>query len=555
MIDSATPTRRAARERPTRARPESMQVDGRQFVWRQDLADRAIRFCETFCRHFRGELAGETLVLEPWQRWIVEELFGWQRAAGTRRYREAFVFVARKNGKTFLLASIALYLLVADGEPGAEIYAAAADKDQARLLYDAAVKIVEQEPRLARRLTVYRNAILYPATSSAFRVLSAEAYTKHGLNGHGVLLDELHAHQDRELYDVLTTSVGARRQPLVVSITTAGLWDESHVCWQRYQYAKRVAADPAVDPHFLPVLYETSPEDDWHSPEVWRRANPGLAGGKLVREDYLAEEHRKACADPSLENRFRRLHLNQWTQQVTRWIPVDKWRACRRKAPPVSLEGRPCVLGVDLSLSDDLSAVVALHSYPAMVDAEPDDTGWGVWVEPYFWVPGDELDARSRRDHAEYGLWAKRGLVEVIDGPVIDDVWIERRIRELCAARQVLAICFDPFAAAGLAARLEAERWPVVFIKQSAASIAPAAKTFHRLVLSRRLAHPGHAVLDYCAANVGVRRDAHDNVYPVKTRSRGRIDGISAILTGLSRLMADPLPRRCKTSGEIVTLL
>lgn len=528
-------------------RAKSVEIDGERFTFRADLASRAVKFCESFCRHAKGELAGQTIVLEPWQREIVEEMFGWVREDGTRRYREAYISMARKNGKTTLIAAIGLYLLIADGEPGAEVYAAAADRENARILFDQASHCVATDPVLSKRCTVFKHSILNPSGPGSLKVLSSEAYTKHGLNGHGILLDELHAHHDGELYDVLTTSVGARRQPLTISITTAGVFDDTHICWKRYSYAKRVARDPAVDPHFLPVVYETDPAEDWHDPEVWKKANPGLEGGKLVRMQYLQEEHKKAIEDPSLENRFRRLHLNQWTEQLNRWIPMDRWKACEVRDPPIDLRTSPCVLGVDLSLSTDLSAVVAVTPYKTGDD-------WGVYVEPYFWLPRENVAARERSDHADYSLWHKRGLMTLIDGPVIDDTWIEKTIRDLCASRKVRAICFDPYAAAGVASRLEKERLPVVFVKQSVPQIAPAAKVFYRLVTSGTLLHSGHSVLDYCAANVAVKDDKNGNIYPVKSRSRGRIDGISATITALSHVMLDPLPKPKKV-GDVVTIL
>ena len=265
------------------------------------------------------------------------------------------------------------------------------------------------------------------------------------------------------------------------------------------------------------------------------------------------------------------MHLNQWTQQLTRWLPIDRWKACKipRTADargdaasgiegPFDLTGRPCVLAIDLSLSHDLSALVEL--YPYAVEPGDRESGeaainWGVYCVPNFWVPEEGLEAKERADHASYRLWAKQGYLHLIPGPAIDDAWIEERVRELTRTRKVAAVCFDPYAASGVAGRLEKERKPpVVFVKQSVASIAPEAKVFYLLVLSGRFQHGDPPVMNYCAGNVAVKTDHQGNVYPVKSKSRGRIDGITAAITGLSHVMLDPLPKPKKV-GEVCTLL
>ncbi|HEY5551212.1 MAG TPA: terminase large subunit, partial [Opitutaceae bacterium] len=225
-------------------------------------ADLAIDFCSTYLRHVKGEWAGQPFVLASWQRDFVRALFGWKRPDGTRKYRKALIFVGRKNGKTMLGAAIALYLLFADREPGAEIYSVAADRDQAAIMFDAAKSMVESEPALAKRCEIYRRSIVVPSTASSYHVLSADAPTKHGKNAHGVLFDELHAQPNRELYDVMKTSQGARRQPLFLMFTTAG-YDRKSVCFEEYEYACKVRDGIIVDDTYLPAIFEMGKDADW----------------------------------------------------------------------------------------------------------------------------------------------------------------------------------------------------------------------------------------------------------------------------------------------------
>jgi len=289
-------------------------------------ADRAVGFFAECLTHVKGEWAGRPFVLAPWEQAIVGNLFGWKRPDGTRRYREALVYVPRKQGKTLMAAGLALYVLFCDGEPGSECYCAAADRDQAKLLWDVAKHEVLASPVLSGACRVYQNSIAVESMGSSFKAISADAKTKHGYNSQLVVVDELHAQTDRELVDVLLTSTGARRQPLVVYLTTADFERES-VCNEKHAYATKVRDGVIPDPSFLPVVFEAKESDDWTDPEVWRRVNPNI--GVSLSLDYLERECRRARETPAYQNTFKRLHLNMKTQADVAWLDVARWDACR----------------------------------------------------------------------------------------------------------------------------------------------------------------------------------------------------------------------------------
>jgi len=275
-------------------------------------------------------------------------------------------------------------LTFADGEPAAQVYCAAADREQARLVFNAAKRMVPAEPELARRARIYMNAIMVEATGSVLKVVSAGAYSKHGVNAHGIIIDELHARPDRELVDVLTTSTGARRQPVIIYITTAD-FDRPSICNEKHDYACKVRDGIIADPAFLPVIYEAARDEDWTSPKVWRRANPNL--GVSIGEEYLERECRRARETPTYENTFKRLHLNMRTQQDIRWLQMVKWDACGRvPIDPASLEKKRCFAGLDLSTTTDVTALTLV--FPITDDADQREKLPGamgtVAVLPYF---------------------------------------------------------------------------------------------------------------------------------------------------------------------------
>jgi phage terminase large subunit-like protein len=500
-------------------------------------AERAVGFFADCLTHTKGEWAGQPLALSDWQAdRIIRPLFGWKRADGTRRYRTAFIMIPRKAGKSTLAAGIGLYLLFADGEPGAEIYSAAADREQAGIVFEMAKQMVAASPILAKRAESFKRAIVVNQTASAYKVLSSDAFTKHGLSAHGIIFDEVHAQPNRELWDVLTTSVGARRQPLTVAITTAG-YDRHSLCFELYDHACKVRDGVIDDPHFLPVIFEAGEDDDWKEPATWRKAHPGL--GVSVKEEFLADECVKAQHLPSFENTFRRLYLNQWTEQESRWISLDTWDACAGELP--ELDGRECFAGLDLASTTDIAALSLVFEVEGRL-----------YVRPFFWVPAEGIKRRSERDRVPYDAWVRAGLIEATEGDVIDYDVIRKRINELAEQYRIREIAVDRWNATQISTQLTGDGFEMVGFGQGMASMSGPMKELERRLLAKEIAHGGNAVLRWMAANVSATQDAAGNVKPDKSKSSGRIDGIVATIMAIGRLSAAEQAMRIDSIDQVL---
>jgi phage terminase large subunit-like protein len=491
-------------------------------------AGRAAEFFRRHLTHVKGEWAGQPFDLAEWQlREIVEPLFNTRRPDGLRQYRTCYVEIPRKNAKSTLAAGLGLWMLYCDGEPGAEVISAAADRAQAAIVFDVAKSMVEADPVLKSMTVIYRRELFVPSTGSSYKVISAEAYSKHGLNLSAAIVDELHAHESRELLDVLSTSMGARRQPLMFIITTAG-FDRTSVCYQLHEHAAKVREHMIRDDSFLPVLYGADENDDWTSPETWRKANPGY--DITIKTDFLAQECRRAREMPGYENAFKRLHLNIWTSLETKWLSMEHWDLGAVRVDPTTLRGRPCYVGVDLSSTRDLSAMVTLFPAP--------DGSYDVHAE--FWLPAHSLPDRVRK-HGMFDVWAKQGFLTLTPGNVVDYDVIEHRIRELGGLYPVEQICVDPWNATAMIVRLQADGLPCIPVQQTIGNLSAATKTLETLVLQGRLRHGGNPILKWCASNAVVTRDANENLRVTKDKSPDRIDGIAALITALSMALIRPV--------------
>ena len=486
-------------------------------------AARAVRFFSAYLRHAKGQYAGQPFILQPWQaREIVEPLFGWKRPDGARKYRRAYIRVPRGNGKSQLGAAIGLYLMYADGEMGAEIFSCAADRDQAAIAFDAAKAMVEASPSLLGRSEIFRRSIVVPATSSSYKVLSADVPGKHGLNAHGIIFDELHAQTHRDLWDVLTTATVKRRQPLTVAITTAG-YDRHTICWEIDDYAQKVEAGIIEDPTFLPVLYGASQEDDWTDPKVWEKANPGY--GTLVQREYLETECNRAKETPGYVNSFRRLHLNVWSESVSRWLDMAAWDDGSLVIDEAALLGNPCWAGLDLSTTTDITALALAFR----------DGSGGYTLKLYFWVPEENIARRTQRDRVPYDVWVRQGFVTPTEGNVVDYDAVRLKIGELGKRYSIQEIAFDPWNATQLSSQLQSDGFRMVELRQGFASLTAPTKDFEKIVVGRQLHHGGNPVLRWMASNVVVEQDPAGNLKPSKAKSTERIDGIVAGVMAIGR--------------------
>lgn len=516
-------------------------------------AQLALDFFPECLKHIEGQMAGQPFVLERWQQASIANLFGWKRKDRSRRYRKVLLYVPRKNGKTPMSAGIELYVFFCDEEQGQQNYIAAANTEQAALDFRWARGMVEREPLLLDRATIYggrggfgHKAIVSATTGSYIKVISADAHTKHGQNPHCVLFDELHAQPNRELFDTFATSFVSlnRRQPLFVCITTADFQRES-ICNEEYDYACKVRDGIVKDSSYLPVIYEADPKDDWTDPRTWAKANPNL--GVSVSQEALQEACDKAKELPQRQNEFKRLHLNIRTERATAWLDMTHWSACGHDvADPVAwrqemlaeLRGRQCHAGLDLGSTRDLTALVLIF------DEDSDETGPEYILLPWFWCP---LDAPARKDpriRALYETWMRQGFMTGTPGNVADYRLIRSDINDLADAYGIAKLAVDRlFQGAQLCTELLEDGHNVIAHGQGYLSMAAPTKAFEESVIAHKLRHGNNPVLNWMAANVTVAQDQAGNLKPTKPGENSplKIDGIVAAIMGMGYAVAgDP---------------
>jgi phage terminase large subunit-like protein len=496
-------------------------------------ADRACQFFELFLTHTEGKKwAGKPFILEPWQRdGVIRPLFGWKKPDGTRRYKKLSLWVPKKNGKTALSAGLGLYLTCADGEPGAQVYCAAASDDQADLVFKAAKAMVGKSEELSDQLTCHTTSIFHAESLSRFQRITGKPNTKHGFNVHAAIFDELHAWTDRNLYDFIVEGMGARTQPLTIIISTAGVYGEG-IGWEEYDYACKVRDGVIEDPETLVVIYEAGEKDDWHAEATWQKANPNY-GISLEPGDFVTR-HREACESPAKENNFKRLRLNLWTEQVERAIPMDAWDRGAGTVDPAKLEGRRCYGGLDLAATTDLAALV-------WVFPRDDDTEF-LDILCRFWIPAANMAARTKSDRVPYEKWVRDGLVTATPGNIIDYGAIRAQINADAAIFDVREIAYDPWNAMSLVTQLTSEDGlPMIEHKQAIGAMAWPTKHAEKLIIGGKIRHAGHPVLRWNTSNVAYVTDHAGNYKPTKDkkRSRGRIDGYLGYVMAAGRAGAN----------------
>ncbi len=477
-------------------------------------------------KHTKGEWFNKPFLLLDWQKEIIRNLFGVIKPDGYRQFTTGYVEIAKKQGKTELGAALALYMLTADGERGAEIYSCAADRAQASLIYTVAVDMIALCPALKKRLKIVasQKRIVYPGMNSFYQVLSSEAYSKHGINPHAVLYDELHV-ANRDMANVmLHGAADARRQPLNFLITTAGN-DMHSVGYEIHQKAIDILEDRKVDQTFFPTIYAAKEDDDWTSPEVWAKANPSLGITVAVEKMQIACENAKQ--NPAEENLFRQLRLCQWVKQSVRWMPMHAWDECAFPIDLDSIRARSCYGGLDLSSTTDITAFVLV--FPPRDDDEK------FIVLPYFWIPEDNLATRVRRDHVPYDIWQQQGYIKTTQGNVVHYGFIEAFIEELHTIYNIKEIAFDRWGAVQMVQNLEGMGFTVVPFGQGYKDMSPATKELMKLTLEKNIVHGGNPVLRWMMDNIYVKTDPAGNLKPDKEKSTERIDGAVALIMALDR--------------------
>ena len=507
-----------------RHRDDLVTGHARGIYFDADAAHLAILFFHSLLHHWKGSYAGEKVHLEPWQQFLTASLFGWKNGDGLRRFRTAYITVPRKNGKTTWAAGVGLYLMVADGEPGAEVYAAATKKDQARISHKDATEMVKKSPLLKKEIGIFKNNLHHVASASLFEPLASDTDSLDGLNVHGVIADELHAWKKRLLWDVLDTATGSREQPLIVAITTAG-FNRQSICYQLHEYTQKILDGIIDDDTFFGLIYAPDEGDDWQDRDVWYKVNPNLGVSKKL--DDMERKAQKAEAMPAFLDAFMRLELNQWTQAENRWIHPEKWAALAGKIDLESLKGRTCYAGLDLSSTTDISALVLV--FPP----EKDDDAY--IVLPFFWVPEENAAEREMRDRVPYLSWARNGFLTLTPGNVIDYDFIQAVIVDLVELYDIREIAYDRWGATKLVTSLVNLGLTMVPFGQGFASMAAPMRELEGLILGNNLVHGGHPVLSWMAHNVVATSDPAGNLKPDKAKSTEKIDGIVGLVMALGR--------------------
>jgi len=499
-----------------------------KYYFDKKSANRILQFFDKYIVHVKGKWAGKKFKLENWQKEILTDIFGWKKKSdGTRRFRKVYLEIPKKNGKSALASGVGLYLTVADSEIGAEVYSAATDKDQAKIVFDTAKRMLSYNKKLKKFARPVGSRIVVDKTGSYYQVLSREVASKHGYNSHGIIFDELHAQKTRELWDVLTVgSSVTRKQPLLFTITTAG-WDKTSICYEQHDYAMKIINGTIKNDSFYAVIYSADPEDDWTKEKTWYKANPNL-GVSISIEEFksLCEE---AQQKPALENLFKRLHLNIWTSQSSRWIRMSDWDKCNRKYDVNKLRNRLCYVGMDLSSTIDLACT--LFAFPFDDD--------NVVLLPYFFMPNDSLPDRVKRDKVPYDVWARQGYIYLTSGSIID----YREIRsKILASRNILKyniqeIAYDPWNATEIVNNLTDDGFKMIPMRQGFQTMSPPTKEFERRILAGKILHNNNPVLRWMVDNTQAIFDSNKNIRLDKSKSTGRIDGVIASIMALDRIV------------------
>ena len=493
-------------------------------VYSKEAANRAVCFIESL-KHTDGVWYKKPFELLNWQEQIIRDVFGILKPNGYRQFNTAYIEIPKKQGKSELAAAVALLLTCGDFEEGAQVYGCAADRNQAKIVFNVAKKMVELNKSLKKAVKISESKNRIEYKNNFYQVLSAEAYSKHGFNIHGVVFDELHAQPNRKLYDVMTKGSGdARKQPLFFLITTAGD-DTNSICYEVHQKAMDILEGRKIDPTFYPVIYGADPDDDWTDPEVWKKANPSL--GVTVDIEKVRAACESAKQMPSEENSFRQLRLNQWVKQEKRWMPMLKYDDCYVDFNPEDLEGRVCYGGLDLSSSMDITAFVLV--FP------PQENEDKYHVLPYFWIPEENMKQRVNRDHVPYDLWPSQGYLKTTEGNVIHYGYIESFIEELGKKYNIKEIAFDRWGAVQMTQNLENMGFTVVPFGQGFKDMSPPTKELMNLVVGKRIAHNGNPVLHWMMDNISIREDPAGNIKMDKSKSVEKIDGAVATVMALDR--------------------
>lgn len=495
-------------------------------MYDSDKAELRIKFIERVCTHVKGELAGQKFILEEWQKEFIRELYGTLNEDGTRQYRTAYVQIPRKNGKSNLSAALALAELFVGAEKGAEIYCCASSRDQAKIVFDVCRQMIKNSSILMRSCQVYQNSIVLKDSNSFLKAVAAEAGLLHGANASMVVYDELHTAKNRDLWDVMATSMGARKQPLMMTITTAGMFDPNSICYELYSYGKKVRDQIIDDDTFLPLIYEADPDDDIQSEETWRKANPNYEIS--ITKQYFEKMSKEARLLPSSEIAFRQLHLNQWVSSLSGWITDAEWMESSGEVDIEKLKGRQCFGGLDLAQVEDVCALVLVF---------PFEDG-SLKVLPFFFVSESAVERRRNQTGGSYDNFVSRGELIVTDGNSTDYDVIKNKILECAEVFDIQSIAYDRWNSNALINQLSDAGIETDPFGQGFISMTAPIKNAEIMIKKKQLHHGENAMLRWMVSNVVAKRDDAENIKFSKSKAGDKIDGVVAMIMAIGEKMS-----------------
>jgi len=473
--------------------------------------------------HIKGQWAGQRINLEPWQIFLLTTIFGWVDENDNRRFKTAYTEIPRKNAKSTLSSGVALYLLGMDDEGGAEVYSAATTRDQARIVFQDAKLMVQRSPGLQKQgFDTSSHAIFQEKTSSTMKALARDqGGNLDGLNVHGSIIDELHAHKIRDVWDVLETATGSRTQPLIWAITTSG-FNRAGICYEQRAYVLKILNKAVQDDEYFGIIYTIDKDDDWTDEESWIKANPNW--GISVNPDDIRRKARKALEMAAAQNNFLTKHLNIWVNADTSWMDMRAWESCGGQFAMEDFAGERCWIATDLASKTDIASMAVLFEK---------DNKFYLFVKNFL----NEEACQDGRN-SQYSGWAREGRLITTPGNVTDFSFIEDEIRALASEYNVQDAAFDPWQASYIMQRLAEEGLPTVEFRQTVQNMSEAMKEFEALILQRRLIHANCPVLTWMISNVVCHTDAKENIYPRKEFPENKIDGVVATIMAIGRMIA-----------------
>jgi phage terminase large subunit-like protein len=487
-----------------------------EFYFDIERAQRPIDFIETYCKQSKGEWIGKSVKLMLWQKAIVQILFGFVDEEGNRKYREVLIVVGRKNGKSTWISALALYMLTKDGEGGAEVACVASKKDQARVVFQESVHMVSQSPQLNKRVTKRKTDLYYAKKFSQFHPLASDSNTLDGLNLHCGIMDEIHALKDRSIYDVTKQSMSARRQPMLIMITTAGFVRES-IYDDKYKYAEQWFKNELDDTRFIPFIFELDSTGEWTDETKWMKANPAL--GVTKKLDTLRADVETAKVDKASLPTVLTKDFNIRATVGKTWMEYDD---CHNDLEYTEFKDAYCIGGVDLSATTDLTCATLIA-----------EIGDQIFVKQMYWLPSSTFELRIKEDHVKYDVWVERGLMRISDGTKINysDVtkWFWEQVNDY--GLRPLWVGYDSWSAQYWSEEMKNYGFDMVEVRQGAKTMSQPMKQMEADFKAKKINYNKNPILEWCLTNTAIKEDENGNIRPIKNKSWGqRIDGAVSLI-------------------------